>query len=119
MNESMTKASAQIKTSEEEPKVKDESVLTLIPPCNREAGSREDVYDLGDIISLEEMEDMDGLAHQFLHLTFDVIKEWQTSKKYCIPLYLIFNKNEKTVGLIRAMPLILGSRTTFLQCGIN
>lgn len=82
MNESMTKASAQIKAPEEEPQMKDESVLSLIPPCNRQAATVEGVYNLDDILTLEEMESMEELAHQYLGLSGETVKEWEASKMY-------------------------------------
>jgi len=92
MNESMTKASAQIQASSEEPKIKDESVLTLIPPCNREADRPDGVYDLNDVITQEEMRDMDELADQFLNLDRVLVKEWQTSKKFSDYFFAMWNR---------------------------
>src|SRR5581483_10048966 len=81
MNESMTKAGAVLKTPEEEPKIKDESVLTLVPPCDRNAATPESVYNLEDIISSEDLSMMDDLAYEFLNLEAETIKEWKTERR--------------------------------------
>lgn len=81
MNESMSKASAQISAADDEPIIKDDSMVHLMPPCHRKAKTAEEVYNLDDIITPEEMNDMDGLSDEFLNLSTDVILEWQNSKK--------------------------------------
>jgi hypothetical protein len=65
-----------------EPKVKDESVLDLIPPCNRETKDVNKVYNLSDILTEEELNDMDELAEQFLNVTEEEINAWRLAKKY-------------------------------------
>jgi len=82
MNESMSRASEQMKVPNEEPVIKDESVLTLIPPCNREASNILGVYNLYDLLTLDEIDRMDELAEQFLNLSNEEIKEWHAAKKY-------------------------------------
>jgi hypothetical protein len=82
MNESMNKATSQMKVADEEPKVKDESVLDLIPPCNRETKDVNKVYNLSDILTEEELNDMDELAEQFLNVTEEEINAWRLAKKY-------------------------------------
>jgi hypothetical protein len=66
---SMNKAMSQMKVADEEPKVRDESVLDLIPPCNRETKDADKVYNLSDILTDEELNDMDELAEQLLNGT--------------------------------------------------
>jgi len=92
MTESMSKAFNQTKAPEEEPQIRDESVLGLIPPCNREASVPAEVYNIGDILHFEDSSNMDEIADQFLNLTNDEIKEWHSSKKYSDYFFAMWNK---------------------------
>lgn len=82
MQQSIDSAVDKLEVPQEEVVIKDESFLTLVPPCNRGAASAHDVYSLEDLITHEEMNAMDEFVDQMLSAAPYDINEWRQSKKF-------------------------------------
>lgn len=82
MQDSIDAAVGKLEVPTAEPVVKDESVLTLIPPCNREATLPQGVYNLEDILSADEMNAMDDLVQIFINQSPVTVQLWRQNKTY-------------------------------------
>jgi len=81
MDKSISTAADDVQVPDEMPTTKDESVLTLIPPCDRDAKDVANVYKLEDLLSASEMDDLDEMAEQFLNFDEKEVEKWRTSKR--------------------------------------
>jgi A49-like RNA polymerase I associated factor len=77
MNDSIMSAAADAKLDDVPIILKDESILQLVPPCKRDAGQREDVYNLSDILTREDLNDLEETAVGCLESTPEDIKYWK------------------------------------------
>lgn len=84
MEQSITAAVGKLDVPEAEPTVKDQSILTLIPPCNRGAGVASDVYRLEDVLSSAELDAMDELVEVFFSVSAHDLRQWKESKRYLL-----------------------------------
>lgn len=82
MQDSIDAAVGKLEVPTSEPVIKDESVLTLIPPCNREATLAQGVYNLEDILTVEEMDAMDDLLDTFINQSPATVQVWRQNKTY-------------------------------------
>lgn len=81
MKDSINAAVDQLEVPESEPVIKDESVLTLIPPCNRAATNANGVYQLEDIITQGEVSLMEEFVLSFIeNSTPENMKMWKDTK---------------------------------------
>lgn len=82
MNESINTAtqSALMPGEDEMPDRKDTTVLELVPPCNRDTKDLHQVYLLKDILTENDLNDMEYLAEQWLNCNQQTINTWKAEK---------------------------------------
>ncbi|ODN02363.1 DNA-directed RNA polymerase I subunit RPA49 [Orchesella cincta] len=96
MEESINSAVNKLEVPDAEPTIKDESILGLIPPCNRAAAMPQEVYQLDDILTKDELNAMDELADYFLSVSRKDIKKWKESKRHSDYFFAMWNKLQST-----------------------
>ncbi|CAL8111600.1 unnamed protein product [Orchesella dallaii] len=96
MEASINSAVNTLAVPDAEPTIKDESILGLIPPCNRDAAMVQDVYSLDDILTKDELNAMDELAENFLAVSLEEIKEWKQTKRYSDYFFTMRDKLKST-----------------------
>ncbi|XP_060571744.1 DNA-directed RNA polymerase I subunit RPA49-like, partial [Ruditapes philippinarum] len=84
-----------------------QSVLDVIPPCNKNAENVEDVYSLSDILSEIDMDSLQSPAAVFFDSTPAQIKEWKDNKTY--PAYVLSHVSSMSLD-----PLIRWERSKCL-----
>ena len=67
MNDSINTATESITVVDEIPDTRDESILILTPPINREATDVKFVYSIYDILTEDDLTNMNDLAYQWLN----------------------------------------------------
>jgi hypothetical protein len=81
MNDSINTATEAVAVPDEIPDVKDQSILVLAPPCNRETNDLKSVYLVKDILSDEDLNEMQDLAYNWLCSTAEQLNSWRESKQ--------------------------------------
>jgi len=82
MNESINTATEAAQVSTEVQDNRDESVLTLVPPCNRETPDYRLVYLLNDILTKSDLDEMDEIAEQWLFCSPLQMQTWRDAKTF-------------------------------------
>ncbi|OWF46596.1 DNA-directed RNA polymerase I subunit RPA49-like [Mizuhopecten yessoensis] len=89
-----------------EPRHQVEDQTDGIPPCNKEAASRTEVYSLHNIISPGEMEALTTPAQVFFDSAYEQVKQWKEQKTY--PEYVTSH--------LMTMPLAESERWKMSKC---